>query len=430
MITQNGPVFQSGLRLSSFCTSQGRDSLGRFHDSYLRGQFEHRSPSGIAARTIHLLRPCAYNRNPMLLILPLVAFITNLASHVHGHGYISKVVIDGTVYSGNAPGHDTVTSPIRMVAAVIPVTNVSSADLACGYGAVDAPMDAPAFPGSTVNLTWVSGGGGNWPHEVGPVLTYMASCLNAITCAGFNASAARWFKIAEDAKQADSTSWVQQLIMEGDNYNVTIPGGLEPGAYLIRNELLSLQNAMALGGAEFYPSCTQVRIQGNGTGVPVSNSTVTFPGAYNATDPGILVDAYTDPDKPYEIPGPPLATFVGATSETNGTSPSPTSPSSSKTDDVPPNSAQSRSALPQSQVLTSSSTGPIGPVASSSSEPVAPTSPHQAPSATLSRPAQAAAPTVKPQVWIPVVDATPLQPELVERRQRQGHSRVMGRMRH
>ncbi len=43
---------------------------------------------------------------------------------------------------------------------------------------------------------------------------------------------------------------------------------------------------MSDGGAEFYPSCTQVRISGNGNGAP--NATVTFPGAYSDTEPGIL----------------------------------------------------------------------------------------------------------------------------------------------
>ena len=45
----------------------------------------------------------------------------------------------------------------------------------------------------------------------------MAMCGNATTCAGFNASGAEWFKIAEDARQAGNTSWVQQLISGFDH---------------------------------------------------------------------------------------------------------------------------------------------------------------------------------------------------------------------
>ena len=51
-------------------------------------------------------------------------------------------------------------------------------------------------------------------------------------------------------------------------------------------QLIALQIAVSLGGAEFYPSCTQVRVSGSGNGAP--NSTVSFPGAYSDTDPGIL----------------------------------------------------------------------------------------------------------------------------------------------
>ncbi|KAH9929183.1 glycosyl hydrolase family 61-domain-containing protein [Fomitopsis serialis] len=401
----------------------------------------------------------------MLLTLYVTTFIS-LASHVHAHGYVSNVTVDGTVYPGNAPGHYTVASPIRTVSSNSPVTNVSSPDLACGLGAVNAALDAPAYPGSAVNFTWVSGGGGNWPHEVGPVLTYMASCLNVTTCAGFNASAAEWFKITEDAKRADGASWVQQLIMEGDSYNVTIPEGLTQGAYLMRNELIGLQNAMSPGGAEFFPSCTQLRILGNGTEVPAPNSTVRFPGAYNETDPGVLVDAYTDPDTPYEIPGPSLATFVDARSldETNGTfampaassaplasytpptspispasstSPAPSTPPTSfepepsdNVDDVPSAPLPPIYPLPQESTQSSMSTPSSVPITAPlptglGEAPLAPVpvSPTPVPGLASSEDGQA-------QLWIPMVDATPMQPEMLERRARHGHSRVMGRIAH
>lgn len=54
-----------------------------------------------------------------------------------------------------------VVSPIRAVATDDPETKVSDIDLACGVGALAASMDAPAYPGSAVNFTWVSGSGGN-----------------------------------------------------------------------------------------------------------------------------------------------------------------------------------------------------------------------------------------------------------------------------
>ena len=48
-------------------------------------------------------------------------------------------------------------------------------------------------------------------------------------------------------------------IVDGGPANVTIPSDLAPGQYLIRHEIIALHLATQLGGAEFYPSCTQVR---------------------------------------------------------------------------------------------------------------------------------------------------------------------------
>ena len=67
---------------------------------------------------------------------------------------------------------------------------------------------------------------------------------------------------------------------------MTLPDNIAPGDYLIRHEIIALHLATSVGGAEFYPSCTQVRIGGSGTGTP--NGTVSFPGAYSDTDPGIF----------------------------------------------------------------------------------------------------------------------------------------------
>lgn len=58
---------------------------------------------------------------------------------------------------------------------------------------------------------------------------------------------------------------------------------------ILVKQIIALHLATSMGGAEFYPSCTQVSIGGSGTGQP--DSTVLFPGAYSDSDPGIY-----DPD--------------------------------------------------------------------------------------------------------------------------------------
>jgi hypothetical protein len=77
----------------------------------------------------------------------------------------------------------------------------------------------------------------------------------------------------------------------GQPANVTLPSNIAPGNYIIRHEIIALHLANEMGGAEFYPSCSQLNISGTGTGAPTSKDLVSFPGAYSDTDPGIYVPA-------------------------------------------------------------------------------------------------------------------------------------------
>lgn len=77
---------------------------------------------------------------------------------------------------------------------------------------------------------------------------------------------------------------------------------------MLRHEIIALHLAEAPGGAEFYPSCSQILIKGSGTGTP--DETVSFPGAYSDTDKGIKVNAF-DASAKYVFPGGPIATLSG-----------------------------------------------------------------------------------------------------------------------
>lgn len=128
-----------------------------------------------------------------------------------------------------------------------------------------------------------------WFHNVGPMMAYMASC-GSTTCDQFDSTNAQWFKIAEQGLMADGKTWYQATLQQGAYPNVTIPSNLAPGNYLLRHEIINLALAQSSGGAEFYPSCSQLTVSGSGTGAPASSELVSFPGAYSDSDPGILVD--------------------------------------------------------------------------------------------------------------------------------------------
>ena len=118
-------------------------------------------------------------------------------------------------------------------------------------------------------------------------MTYMTNCKES--CVSFiPSSSTEWFKISElgEMRPGDPGSWVQGKVALGSPVNVSLPLDLPAGEYLVRNEIISLQNAQTVGGAEYYPSCLQISLKLGGN--VVASPTVHFPGAYSETDPGIL----------------------------------------------------------------------------------------------------------------------------------------------
>lgn len=102
--------------------------------------------------------------------------------------------------------------------------------------------------------------------------------------------------------------FLTRLLDVGLPFNLTLPDNLSPGGYLLRHEIIALQGAVSVGGAEFYPSCIQLLIGGSGSGVP--SPTVSFPGAYSDTDPGILDPDVYNPGSSYTFPGGPLSNLA------------------------------------------------------------------------------------------------------------------------
>ncbi|KAF8472202.1 glycosyl hydrolase family 61-domain-containing protein [Russula ochroleuca] len=272
--------------------------------------------------------------SPLLSLLPSAA----------AHGYVTKVVIDGTTYSGNVPNAQPSNSPIRQISDISPVKGADNPSLNCGLNAQLAAMVVPANPGSVMEFYWGDPGGELWPHNTGPLMTYMGAC-DTSTCDKFNGSTAKWFKIDQIGRESDGSTWYQQDVMNGQPISVTLPTQVAPGDYLVRNEIIALHLAETLGGAEFYPSCTQIRVGGSQTGTP--NQTALFPGAYNDNDPGIFdPNIYTN-GAPYTFPGPPVSNLASPADMTgqlsnNGNSSSPSgnsSPSSTTKNGKPTSSA-------------------------------------------------------------------------------------------
>jgi len=240
---------------------------------------------------------------------------------VNAHGWMHRVVIDGTEYAGPTPNADPGQSAIRQVNSVEPVKGTDNNFLGCGQNAQPAPVVADANPGSEVGFGWVNGENGPWVHNTGPVLTYMASCGSG-SCTQFDSTQAEWFKIDEKGRHDTDSNW----FMSDYNSNrdallsATIPTNLPAGEYLIRHELLALHNGQAEGGAEFYPACIQVRLSAPTRAdakLPTGSDIVTFPGGYSATDPGIWDQDVFTPSVPYQFPGPNVVSDAATGGDTN-----------------------------------------------------------------------------------------------------------------
>lgn len=94
--------------------------------------------------------------------------------------------------------------------------------------------------------------------------------------------------------------------------DVPVPKDLAPGDYLLRAEAIALHAAGSEGGAQFYMTCYQITVSGDGT---ATAETVSIPGVYKAADPGIEINIYQAMTE-YVAPGP--AVYAGGSNKTAG----------------------------------------------------------------------------------------------------------------
>ena len=131
-------------------------------------------------------------------------------------------------------------------------------------------------------------------------------------------SSLSWTKLWEDGY--DGKSWAVDKLIAGSytgkkgQHKMTLPK-LTPGDYILRPEINALHEGDRVGGAQFYMECVHVTVGGSGTAALPAG--VTFPGAYKATDPGVLFDLYNGFSS---YPGVGPKVWNGASS---GTTPAP-----------------------------------------------------------------------------------------------------------
>ncbi|KAG8810038.1 hypothetical protein FRC19_004828 [Serendipita sp. 401] len=175
-----------------------------------------------------------------------------------------------------------------------PVTDVTSNDLRCNVGATGAGTEtATVAAGDTVGFAL------DTPvYHQGVLNVYMSKA--PADAASYDGSGG-WFKIYEISAVTDGGKTITFPTDNASKFTFTIPSSITSGDYLLRIEHIALHVAQSVGAAQFYISCAQLTVTGGGSAEP---ATVSIPGVYQATDPGILIGIYYPIPTTYVQPGP------------------------------------------------------------------------------------------------------------------------------
>jgi cellulase len=148
------------------------------------------------------------------------------------------------------------------------------------------------------------------------VLSYIAPCNGS--CSAVNPTKLKFVKIAEKGWIDDSIEegyWAaDELLADDSSWDISIPVDLKAGEYVLRTEIIALHQAyLAVGngtnspvGAEFYPQCISLKVEGNGTRVVEGG--VDARRLYRGDETGIAYRTLheTREHADYVVPGPKI----------------------------------------------------------------------------------------------------------------------------
>ncbi|KAL0934350.1 glycosyl hydrolase family 61 [Colletotrichum truncatum] len=300
-----------------------------------------------------------------------LALTASMANMVAGHAIFQQLWVNG---------EDQSSTCVRMPASNSPVTDVTSNDMRCNAGAAKAASTCGVKAGDTITVEMHQHNDRDCTKEAiggahhGPVMIYLSSVADAATADGSSS----FFKVFESGYFEGNKTWGNDLINEGcGKQNFVIPSDVAPGDYLLRAETVALHAAGSEGGAQYYMSCYQLKIEGSGSAKPEG---VTFPGAYKATDPGLLINIYNTIAN-YVIPGP--AVYGSGSSGSAPAAPASSAPAAAPASSAPaaapsapaatPSAAAPSAAAPTT-LVTSAAAAPSTPAASTSAAAATPTS--------------------------------------------------------
>lgn len=179
-----------------------------------------------------------------------------------------------------------------------PVTDITSKDMRCNVGG-SSGKDTKTHTiaaGDKIGFMVDTEFGHPGPQQV-----YISKAPSAAT--DYDGSGS-WTKIYSATTSSITTEGLQWAMDKAGSFIFTMPKSVPAGEYLVRAEGLALHGAGTKGGAQWYIGCAQIKVTGSGTGK--LGSGVSFPGAYSADAPGILLNIYYPTPTNYTVPGPSL----------------------------------------------------------------------------------------------------------------------------
>ncbi|KAF9877568.1 glycosyl hydrolase family 61 [Colletotrichum karsti] len=232
------------------------------------------------------------------------AFLAALvgATAVSAHGYVEKITAGGSTVDGLNPS----SYPYASEKPVTPgwaATNTDlgfvapdatgDADIICHRGATPGTSSIKVAAGEKVTVKW-----NTWPDShKGPIMDYLAKCSG--DCTKATKADLKFFKVAEQGLSGGK--WAAEKLLENNlNWDITIPGDVAAGNYVLRHEILALHSAGQENGAQFYPQCINLEVTGGGSANPTG---VAGTSLYTAKDAGVIFDIYSGKTD-YSIPGP------------------------------------------------------------------------------------------------------------------------------
>jgi len=186
-----------------------------------------------------------------------------------------------------------------------PVTDVSSSAIRCFERSPGTAAPATASVQAGGSIKWSAS---QAVYHPGALSAYMAKVPSGSTAAKWDGAGQVWFKVFQDYPTTSQGQYQFPSLNKAD-FSFNIPSCLPSGDYLFRIEHVALHGAGQAGGAQFYISCAQITVSaGSGSKSPSGNQLVSFPGAYSADDPGLLVNIYNTGGKAYTPAGPSVFT--------------------------------------------------------------------------------------------------------------------------